>query len=310
MKRILPVLLVVLTTLPVQSGRAGSGLQQLERADGRIVHWYLDRRGETGEQGVVFLAQGSGCASPVHGQAMSTAASLAPDHAIVRMEKAGVPPGQRPGEEGCPESFHELHTLTGWVADLERVIESLRESSWWNGELVLFGGSEGGAMVTLAAAEIPETRAVVILSSGVGMTMAETLTSVVPPEVGENLERQFEVIRTNPDSSEVWSAHSYRWWHEVLDHDFTADLLAVDVPILLIQGGRNTSVPVASGRNVRDAFEQAGRDNLTYREYPRLDHGMTDADGNSKLAEVIADAGDWLSLESGTDESTVQAKQN
>lgn len=294
MKSILPVFFVVLVNLPVQAGWAASEMQQLERADGGTVHWYLDRRGETGEQGIVLLAQGSGCSSPIHGQAMKAAASLAPDHAILMIEKAGVPPGYRPGDEGCPASFHDQHTLTGWVADLERVIESLRESSWWNGELVLFGGSEGGAMVTLAAAEVPETRALIILSSGVGMTMAETLTSVVPPEATENLERQFEVIRANPDSSEVWSAHSYRWWYEVLDHDFMADLLAVNVPILLIQGGRDSSVPVASGRNVRDAFEQAGRNNLTYQEYPRLDHGMTNADGDSRLAEVIADAGEWL----------------
>lgn len=295
MKNILPVFFVLLTAMPVQAGGAASEAQQLERADGGTVQWYLDRRGRTGEQGVVFLAQGSGCTSPVHGQAMKAAASLAPEHAIVRMEKAGLPPGHRPGEDGCPASFHDRHTLTGWVADLERVVGSLRESSWWNGELVLFGGSEGGAMVTLAAAEIPETHALVVLSSGLGMTMAETLTSVVPPEAAGNLERQFEEIRANPDSSEVWSAHSYRWWHEVLDRDFTADLLALDVPILLIQGGRDQSVPVASGRNIKNAFEQAGRTNLTYREYPNLDHRMTDGDGDSRLDDVIADAGEWLS---------------
>ncbi len=293
-KCILLVLLALLTALPAQAKSAASGLQQLERADGHIVHWYLDRRGETGEQGIVLLAQGSGCTSPVHGQAMEAAAFLAPGHAIVRMEKSGVPPGHRPGDDGCPESFHEQHTISGWVADLERVIKSLRDSSWWNGELVLFGGSEGGAMVTLAASRIPETRVLIVLSSGLGMTMAETLTSVVPPEVAEHLRRQFQEIRANPDSSEVWSAHSYRWWHEVLDHDFTTDLLAVDVPILLIQGGRDESVPVASGRNARKAFKQAGRTNLTYREYPHLDHGMSDADGQSRLNKVITDAGEWL----------------
>ncbi len=54
------------------------------------------------------------------------------------------------------------------------------------------------------------------------------------------------------------------------------------------------SVPVASGRNVKKAFEQAGRTNLTYREYPNLDHRMTDADGEPRLDKVIAEAGEWL----------------
>jgi pimeloyl-ACP methyl ester carboxylesterase len=289
----------ILLSLVILAGcepRSGLELHQIQRADGSSIAWYLDRRGHAGDQGILVLAQGSGCSSPVHGTAMLSAAELAPDHAVVMLEKRGVPPGFERGEGECPETFHQHHTISGWAEDLEAVIESLKGSGWWNGELVLFGGSEGGAMVTLGAARLPQTRALVVLSSGLGMTMAESLSQVVPPEAQEYIKPQLEKIRANPESSRVFSEHSHRWWSEVLDRDFLDDLLALDIPILLIQGGRDDSVPVASGRKVSQAFDQAGRTNLTYREYPALDHGMVDGDGHSQLEMVISDAGAWLAV--------------
>lgn len=267
----------------------------LERDDGFAIHYYLDRRGQTGAQGVLVLAQGSGCTSPVRNANIKNAAALAPDLAVVMLEKAGVSPRHQPAEpDTCPESFHTAHTLSGWAADLERVITQLRKEPWFNDELILFGGSEGGAMVTLAANRIPEADALVVLSSGLGMSLAEVLKSVVPSEATGMLEQQFKAIRDNPDSGQVWSEHAFRWWAEVLDRDFITDLLALDIPILLLQGGRDRMVPVESGRQVETAFADAGRTNLTYREYPELDHGMTDPEGASQLDEVIAEVGAWL----------------
>ncbi len=275
-------------------GESGFETGTIAREDGVGVHWHLDRRGHDGSQGILVLAQGSGCASPIHNTAIEKAARIAPDSAVVLLEKAGVATGFRPSGEECPASFHDQHTLSGWASDLQQVIAELRKSDWWNGELVLFGGSEGGAMITLAADRIPETDALVVLSSGLGMTMADTLLAVVPPEVAANLEHQFVDIRAQPESSTVWSGHAFRWWHEVLDRNFIADLLALEIPVMLIQGGRDRSVPVQSGRSVQQAFEEAGQSNLSYREYPEFDHGMVDADGNTQLDRVIAEAADWL----------------
>lgn len=284
---------LVLTTLQVH-GWGGLELQTLHRSDGSTVDWHLDRRGHDGRQGILVLAQGSGCTSPSRSSTIEKASALASEHAVVVLEKRGVTAGFKPDGDECPTSFHDQHTLSAWSSDLQRVIAELRQTNWWNGELVLFGGSEGGAMVTLAARQIPETDALIVLSSGLGMTMAETLLAVVPPKVAANLENQFADIRANPDSSKVWSGQAYRWWHEVLDRNYIDDLLALEIPVMMIQGERDRSVPVRSGRAVKRAFEDAGQSNLEYREYPELDHGMVDADGNARLGRVIAEAAKWL----------------
>ncbi len=46
-------------------------------------------------------------------------------------------------------------------------------------------------MGNVAAGGLPETRALVVPSGGLGMTMAETLAAVVPPPVLEQAGRQF-----------------------------------------------------------------------------------------------------------------------
>ena len=285
--------LLMLTGVQAQGGSELES-RTITNQEALAVHWHLDRRGHQGRQGILFLAQGSGCDSPIHSEASETASNLAPQHAIVLLEKRGLAPGFMPDGDDCPDSFHDQHTLSGWVSDLVEIMAELRQTDWWNGELVLIGGSEGGAMVTLAAGQIPETDALVVVVSGLGLPFSELLKAVVPPEVAGMLEKQFEAIRANPDSSEVWSEHAFRWWAEVLDRDFIDDLLALDIPILLIQGDRDEMVPVQSARLVQAAFADQERTNLTYREYPDLDHSLVDSDGNRHLERIIGEAADWL----------------
>jgi len=47
---------------------------------------------------------------------------------------------------------------------------------------------------------------------------------------------------------------------------------------------------VAAGRATHEILAAAGKDNLIYREYPGLDHFMTDRAGVNNVAEVIEEA--------------------
>ncbi|WZB76828.1 prolyl oligopeptidase family serine peptidase [Achromobacter insuavis] len=65
-------------------------------------------------------------------------------------------------------------------------------------------------------------------------------------------------------------------------------------PLLIVQGGRDASVsPGAVERMVED-LRRAGQRNVAYRAYPRLDHGLRDADGVSRMGEVADDMAAWL----------------
>jgi len=211
------------------------------------------------------------------------------------VEKYGVRPSDVPKDPfgGCSRTFYKHNTVSRRVEDLQRVLAELEAAPWWDQRLVLFGGSEGGAVVSMLAPRVTPT-AVVIFSTAPGRSFRETFKLAVPPAVAAQADSEFAKISANPLSSKVWGGNSYRWWADILDYDGTADLLSVHAPILVVQGERDGSAPVQVARMLRDDFQRAGHSNLTYWEFADYDHQMHDAAGLSHLDEVMQRISAWL----------------
>jgi len=276
-------------------GRAASVDLTARRDDGSVIHWSVDRQGERPKQGIFVLAQGSGCLATTKNPNLERAKRLLPLFAVVMVEKYGVRAGDAPKDPfgACSESSYARHTVSQRVADYQSVLAQVEALPWWDGRLVLFGGSEGGAAVSMLAPRVGPT-AVVVFSTAPGRSFRETFKSAVPPQVAAQADSEFARIKADPLSSKVWGGNSYRWWADILDHDLTADLLAVRAPILLVHGERDQSAPVRVARMVRDDFHRAGRCNLTYWELAGHDHQMQDAAGASHIDEVMERIAGWL----------------
>lgn len=136
--------------------------QLVRRGDGSLIYWSLDRQRALPKQGVLLLAQGSGCAPAAKNANVRRAKALLSDFAALTVEKYGVVPEEQPEDPylGCSSIFYAKHTVSQRVEDYEAVLRHLRASSWWDGRLVLFGGSEGGAAVALLAPRVDPTAVV------------------------------------------------------------------------------------------------------------------------------------------------------
>lgn len=269
----------------------------LERADGTEIAYYLDRSSRQGDSAVLLLLQGSGC-EPVAGDPTfkSTATLLVPDHAVLTIEKYGVVPGAPAADavDGCSPDYWRGNTLSQRVLDAAQVIARLRAQPWWNRELVLFGGSEGGAVAAMLAPLVPETKAVVIRSSGIGVPVGELIRAAVPPHVATEVSRVLAEAKANPTGTKRFGGASFRWWADAADVTPAKMLLQTEVPVLLIQGSRDQFAPVATARATRDLLAAAGKANLTYREYEGYDHFMRDAVGADHRERVLKEAAVWL----------------
>ncbi|HTU09495.1 MAG TPA: hypothetical protein VMG08_01250 [Allosphingosinicella sp.] len=286
-----PILLLALW--PPDAASAASERAALLRADGSELVYYVDRDPARGRQPLLIMLQGSGCDSVV-GNALVPwmAARLAPRHAVLTIEKYGVATGADGNR--CTADFRRGNSLTRRALDTALVIAALRRQHWWNGELVIFGGSEGGAIAALAAPLIPETRAVIIWSSGIGLPVGEMIRAVLPPPVQAEADRIFAEARAHPGADREWGGASYAWWADALDQMPARSLLQTPAPTLLIHGTSDQFAPVASARAARDLIEASGRTGFTYREYPGYDHFMVDAAGVDHRAAVVAEANAWL----------------
>lgn len=268
---------------------------EMPRADGSIIHWTLDRPQGVERTGLLVLAQGSGCLSVEHNGNLATTRTIFGEFAALTVEKYGVEPGDNPADDHteCPEAFREHHTVSQRVADYRQVIESLRGAPWWNGELVLFGGSEGGLAMAILAPQVQADAAILFSTAG-SLPFGQIVRQSIPEEGWSTVDAAFDKARQNPDSSELWGGSSLRFWADIIDRRIADDMLRSDAAFLLIQGGNDPSSPVSAARATNDLFAAAGRCNLTYWEFPGFNHGMADANGNGRMAEVLSQAATWL----------------
>lgn len=280
----------------------------ITRSDGSMVDWYLSHPQNIEKSGIIVLAQGSGCQSVTASKNIKLARSLFPDFTALTVDKYGVKAGdnpQDPSGERCSASFHTHNTMTQRVDDYVQILTSLRHEPWWNGRLVLFGGSEGGDVVARLAA-VTNADAVIMLSTGGSTSFGELVRqsiegemihNSVPKERWPQVEKAFAEARKNPQSSEIWAGSSYRFWADAIDRRPVDDMLRTDAALLLIQGGKDSSALASNARAVLDIFAKAQRCNLTYWEFSGYSHIMTDSDGQDRLADVLAQSANWLKLQ-------------
>jgi alpha-beta hydrolase superfamily lysophospholipase len=293
--------MALILALGVAPAFAAPEQHALKRPGGPDIDWYLDRQAPSAKQGILVIAQGSGCGSVANNRNVEAAKGLRPGFAVVTVEKYGVAPGAiQKGPDDCPPLFWAHHTVSQRVEDYRAVIGKLKAEPWWNGKLALFGGSEGGAVVQVLAAQV-DADAAVIFSSATGIPFRDAFVQVLPPEVAAAAPAQLEKARHNPLSAETWAGNSYRWWADIADRPLWEEALKAKGALLVVQGVRDRSNPVSSARAFRDRFEAERRTNLTYWEYPDYDHQMVDSAGSSHLPEVLARISGWLDLKLGPD---------
>ena len=267
------------------------------RTDGSRIAWRLMDADAERANKILLIAQGSGCA-PAHTNAnIQMLADAAERFAILTIEKYGVEPTDAPenSNQTCSDAYFANHTVSQRVADARTVLAELKARGLWDGTLVLFGGSEGGAVVSILSHAEPETDAVVVFSTGTGLTMAEFFPMVVPPPVAAQMNAVFEQARSNPEAHEVVGGNSFRWWADILDRRLSDDLLKSSVPVLLVHGENDRSAPIEAARATRAAFVAANEEaRLTYWELNNRDHQMLAPDGQSHMQDVLNRVAVWI----------------
>ncbi|WP_295797681.1 hypothetical protein [uncultured Microbulbifer sp.] len=303
--KLLPVLLIaIFVSFTTIEAHAEPEKRVTKREDGSNIYWSIEHPNTDKRRGVLLIAQGSGCGPTTQNPTIASAKSIVSDYSVLLVEKYGVSHDDRPEDPmtDCSKDFFSHHTVGQRVADVSRVIKELKGSSWWSGELVLFGGSEGGAVVSRLT-PLLRPIATVVFSSGPGASLAESLLSVIPPPAKKQANEVFKQARENPESTKMWGGNSYRWWADVVDDVQVKHLLKTNVPVLVVQGERDQFSPVESARAARRYYDDAGRCELTYWEFPDYDHFMTDSDGHNHRDEVFQKISKWIeSTQSGSEQ--------
>ena len=208
-------------------------------------------------------------------------------YARLMVEKPCVSPDANDPTE-CSEDFMKYYTMDQRVTDHLRVLQHLKKTgtSWWNGEVLIWGWSDGGDIAVQLTAYYPNVTRAVLGAMGGGYTMAEHFENYwICPEsrVGERrakcveeLREQFQQIFDNPTWTKTWSGQDNSWkvWRTRLFARHAEVLKDNLVPILIVHGEKDyDSTPVASARRLIELLKESGNTAYSYWEVPGMGHG-------------------------------------
>lgn len=183
---------------------------------------------------------------------------------------------------GCSEAFVDADHPRRWIADYTEMIEAelaLRRPS----RIVLVGISEGGDVAPLLARRITTVTHVALLANG-GMDPLEAFRLQAAkhaiPGARETLlsldAGALSDAAGNPDDRRRVGGRTLRYWSELSELEPTANLLALDIPILVAMGEDDASLPIEATQRLHDLFEQRGKSNLSLVTYKGADHALFD----------------------------------
>lgn len=267
----------------------------ISRVDGSALTLFVTvPKSNAAQVPLVLTIDGSGCVSsrrkdfaanffPVTGRSGRAVATLA-------VEKPGVEPGAGWGSN-CSETFLRYYSIDQRVLDHLRAIQHLRKhASWWNGEIYLYGWSDGGMIGAHVAAYTPEVKRAVLGGTGGGMPMTaqfENYFLCAPDRTKDRdaclaeVRKQFQEIRDNPAPLKTWSGedNSYRTWATRLDAVEYNIIKDLKIPVLIAHGALDRdSTPVESARELMRLLKADGETHVEYWEIPSMDHGIGDVE--------------------------------
>lgn len=237
---------------------------------------------------------------------------------VVMISKPGIPfldsleaANSREFRKKYPPSTEYVKRLSlDWrVASASSVIDYLSQNlSVKNNKVIAMGYSEGGQVAPkLATLNSKVTKLVNIVGGGLnqfydliteqrGKAQAGQITAIEAQTTIDSLMTVFRDIYANPKATDkTWWGHTYKRWASFCRDVPMDNMLRLDIPILLISGGKDQNAPIAGLDYVNLEFLRQGKTNLTYRVYPNCNHWFEDeVTGAYKLDEMMDFVINWI----------------
>lgn len=260
------------------------------RVDGSPLQLFVTLPERAAKLPLMLVVDGSGCVSSkredFRANYLAIGGRVGRPVATLAVEKPGVESGASWGSR-CSATFLRYYSIDQRVLDHLRAIQHLRKhASWWNGEIYLYGWSDGGMIAAHVAAYTPEVKRVVLGGTGGGIPMTtqfEQYIMCAPDRTKDrdaciaDLRKQIQEIKDNPSPLKTWSGedNSYRTWATRLDaveYNIISDL---KIPVLVVHGAQDRDgTPVESARELLRLLKADGQTNVEYWEIPSMGHGI------------------------------------
>lgn len=292
--------------LAVASPSYSQTISEMKRADGSPIHYYLESAKSSFKSDTLLVAfQGSDCNSVKHNTFIQDLSKHSwPSADLLMIEKPGItsslPHDMSTERSDCPVYYLKNDSPLQRVQDARTVVSHLLEGGRYK-KVIALGGSEGAAIAAMFTAESRIADAVVLINGGGRWFLDDVLHNIKSTTPEHQLSSKLEgfkgfsehILQAEPIHIEV-SNHGYAWWRSMLTIDQQSVLSQINVPALVIQGGRDESVSPDAVTKMIKELQHAGKDNIELLFYPEMDPGLIARDGQRMMQSVAADISSWL----------------
>lgn len=280
------------------------------RDDSSPISYYLVQHSHDTDT-LLLILQGSDCNSVLNiNSILSDYKNVWPEADILLVEKYGIDSKLKystdPARKDCPAQYLEKDSPAQRVADIKAVLDTVRKNGQYK-TLILLGGSEGAVIANLVTVEVDYIDATIAFNGGGRWFIDDVSHSIAakhnnPEEARKEIDGfkgfAVHVLNSKPFELDV-SGHGYHWWQQMLSLDQLDTLQNIKSPLLIIQSGMDTSVSPQKTDELMQRLKELGKNNIEYRRYEALDHGLKNSDGTSLRKEVIGDMNLWLQSKLG-----------
>ncbi len=274
--------------------------EQTIQIDGQQRRFYrLHDVGSNEKATPILLISGSGCRDFGHRIPSFFQRYRAPVD-VYFLEKTGV----AKGDDGtqCSKSFVSADYLQRRVDDTLKFIDTQPQlKSLGLRKLAVLGFSEGGMVAPVVASRSAKVGWLATAGSG-GLPQSEEFLifnarGVEPYATNFTREKLLQIyadIKADPDNvDKEFFGHSYRYWSSHLFYDPLAAYSQLTIPIVAAMGEKDDSVPVESGRALREYFGARPDKPFIFVEYRNAGHALQAPDKNH-LLDYIASLASWF----------------
>ncbi len=280
------------------------------RDDGSFISYYLVQHLHDTDT-LLLILQGSDCNSVLKIESILTEyKNVWPEADVLLIEKYGINRKLKYSKDAerkdCPAQYLEKDNPAQRVADINTVLDIVRKDGQYK-TFILLGGSEGAVIANLVSADIDSIDATIAFNGGGRWFIDDVSHSIAVkhnnPDEARKESDDFKgfaehVLNSKPFELDV-SGHGYHWWQQMLSIDQLDILKKVKSPLLVVQGGMDTSVSPQKTDEMMQRLKELGKSNIEYRRYEALDHGLKNSDGKSLRKEVVSDMNIWLQSKLG-----------
>ena len=275
------------------------------RDDGSHISHYLVQHSHDADI-LLLILQGSDCNSVLNIDAiLFDYKNVWPEAGLLLIEKYGIDSKLKystdPARKDCSAQYLEKDNPAQRVADIKAVLDTVRKEGQYK-RFILLGGSEGAIIANLVTADVDYIDATISFNGGGRWFIDDVSHSIAakhknPEAVRKEIDgfKGFaEHVRSSKPFELEVSGHGYHWWQQMLSIDQLDTLQDVKSPLLIIQGGMDTSVSPQKTDELMQRLKELGKSNIEYRHYEALDHGLKNSDRRSQRKEVVRDMNMWL----------------